>query len=124
MVAVADVAILIEHCAGSFPFWLAPVQVRVLPITDRVASRAEEIVGVLREAGLRAESDARGEKIGHKIRDAQLEKVPFMLVIGDREAASGEVSVRSRSRGDLGVSELESFVTMARNLVASHSRDH
>src|SRR5437867_3492491 len=115
--------ILIEHCAGSFPFWLAPVQVRVLPITDRVASRAEEIVGVLREAGLRAEADLRGEKIGHKIRDAQLEKIPFMLVIGDREAASGQISVRSRSRGDLGASTLESFITTARDLVASRSRD-
>src|SRR5262245_20587978 len=70
--------ILIEHCAGAFPFWLAPVQVRVLPITDRVTPRAEELVGILRQAGLRAEADVRGEKIGHKIREAQLEKVPFM----------------------------------------------
>jgi len=116
--------ILIEHCAGAFPFWLAPVQVRVLPITDRVSPRAEELVRILMDAGLRAEADLRSEKIGHKIREAQLEKIPFMLVLGDREAESGQISVRSRSRGDLGVSSVESFVGMARDLVASRSRDN
>jgi threonyl-tRNA synthetase len=116
--------ILIEHCAGAFPFWLAPVQVRVLPITDRVSPRAQELLEILRAAGLRAEADLRSEKIGHKIREAQLEKVPFMLVLGDREAESGQISVRSRSRGDLGVSSVESFVGMARDLVASRSRDN
>ena len=116
--------ILIEHCAGAFPFWLAPVQVKVLPITDRVNDRAAEIVAALQEADLRAEADLRGEKIGHKIRDAQLQKVPFMLVIGDREAQSGEVSVRSRSRGDLGVSSVDSFIAKARELVASRSREN
>ena len=116
--------ILIEHCAGAFPFWLAPVQARLLPITDRVTPRALEVVEVLRAAGLRADADVRSEKIGHKIRDAQLEKIPYMLVLGDREAESGQVSVRSRSRGDLGVSSVESFVGMARDLVASRSRDN
>jgi threonyl-tRNA synthetase len=116
--------ILIEHCAGAFPFWLAPVQVKVLPITDRVNDRAAEVVATLQGADLRAEADLRGEKIGHKIRDAQLQKVPFMLVIGDREAQSGEVSVRSRSRGDLGVSSVGSFIAMARELVASRSREN
>jgi threonyl-tRNA synthetase len=116
--------LLIEHCAGAFPFWLSPIQVRVLPITDRLADRGNEIVGQMRSAGLRAEIDLRSEKIGHKIREAQLDKIPFMLVIGDREAASAEVSVRSRTRGDLGVSSLESFVSMARDLVASRSREN
>ena len=115
--------ILIEHYAGAFPFWLAPVQARVLPITDRVAGRAREIEDALRAGGLRAESDLRGEKIGHKIRDAQLEKIPFMLVIGDREAADGTVSVRSRTRGDLGTSTVEAFLSMAGELVRSRSRD-
>ena len=115
--------ILIEHCGGAFPFWLAPVQVRALPITERVTARALEITETLRAAGLRAEADLRNEKIGHKIREAQLQKVPFMLVLGDREAASGEVSVRSRSRGDLGVSSVASFVSMARELAASRSLD-
>jgi len=115
--------ILIEHCAGAFPLWLAPVQVRVLPITDRVAGRAEEIVRALDAADLRAEADLRSEKIGHKIRDAQLEKVPYMLVLGDREAESGQVSVRSRSRGDQGPSSLDAFITVARDLDARRSRD-
>lgn len=115
--------ILIEHCAGAFPFWLAPVQIRVLPITDRVGVRSNEIVEALRAAGLRAEADLRSEKIGHKIREAQLEKVPFMLVIGDREAADGTISVRSRSRGDLGVSPLDSFIAMAKELASSRGRE-
>jgi len=93
-------------------------------ITDRVSPRAQELVEILRAAGLRAEADLRSEKIGHKIREAQLEKIPFMLVLGDREAESGQISVRSRSRGDLGVSSVESFVGMARDLVASRSRDN
>jgi len=115
--------ILIEHSAGAFPFWLAPVQVRVLSITDRVEARAHEVVAALRSAGLRAEADVRGEKIGHKIREAQLAKVPFMLVLGDREAASDTVAVRSRTKGDLGAQPLEAFIAMAGQLVSSHSRE-
>ncbi len=108
--------ILIEHCAGAFPFWLAPEQVRVLPITDRALSYAERVLARVREEGFRAGLDGRNEKIGAKVRDAQLDKVPFMLVVGDREAASGAVAVRSRREGDRGSMELESFLGEARRL--------
>src|SRR6478672_6751804 len=98
--------VLIEHYAGAFPFWLAPVQVSVLPITDRVNEYAEEVVRELRVAGLRVESNLRSEKIGAKIRDAQLQKVPFMLVLGDREMEQKTVAVRERAKGDIGVMSL------------------
>ena len=101
--------ILIEHCGGGFPVWLAPEQVRVLSITERTAERAREISRRLREAGFRAEADDRNEKVGAKIREAQLAKVPFMLVIGDREAEAGTVAVRTRLGGDEGAVPLEAF---------------
>src|ERR1043165_2882532 len=88
-----------------------------------IEPRALEVVEALRAAGLRAEPDVRGEKIGHKIREAQLEKFPFMLVLGDGEAASGAVPVRSRTKGALGASPLETFIAMARDLVSSQSRE-
>jgi threonyl-tRNA synthetase len=109
--------VLIEHYAGAFPLWLAPVQVAVLPITDRVNEYAEQIAKELRGHRLRVETNLRSEKIGAKIRDAQLQKVPFMLVLGDREMEQGTVAVRERSQGDLGVMSLEDFTKMARNLV-------
>ena len=97
------IAILIEHYAGAFPLWLAPVQAVVLPIADRhLELRPERSGRPLAEAGLRVEVDGRQEKIGYKIREAQLQKVPYMLVVGDREAAEGTVAVRSRTGGDLG----------------------
>jgi threonyl-tRNA synthetase len=108
------IGILIEHYAGAFPLWLAPVQVVVLPIADRHAQAAESVRSTLAIAGLRVELDTRQEKIGYKIREAQLQKVPYMLVIGDREAASGTVAVRSRSGGDLGTRTIEAFVQAAR----------
>ncbi|MEW6031545.1 MAG: threonine--tRNA ligase [Bacillota bacterium] len=104
---------LIEHHAGSFPVWLAPVQVRVLPVTDRNLAYAGEVARRLREAGLRVEVDGRGEKIGYKIRQAQLEKVPYMLVTGDREQEAGTVSVRHRSRGDEGPRPVGDFAAEA-----------
>jgi threonyl-tRNA synthetase len=107
------IALLIEHYAGAFPLWLAPVQVVVLPIADRHAAYAAGVRDRLVEAGLRAETDARQEKIGYKIREAQLQKVPYMLVVGDRELAEGTVAVRSRSAGDLGSRPLEGFVAEA-----------
>ena len=94
--------ILIEHCGGAFPAWLAPVQVAVLPITDRVHDYAFGLNVRARDLGLRCELDARNEKVNAKIRDAQMQKIPYMLVVGDREAAAGTVSVRHRKRGDLG----------------------
>ncbi len=109
--------VLIEHYAGVFPLWLAPVQIAVLPITDRINEYAEGVARELREAGLRVEVNVKSEKIGAKIRDAQLQKVPFMLVLGDREMEQGNVAVRERAKGDLGAMSVEEFKTMARALV-------
>ena len=110
-------AMLVEHYAGAFPVWLAPVQVRVLPVMERHLSRAREVEQALRAEGLRAEVDAREEKLGYRIRDAQLKKVPYMVVVGDREAASGSLSVRHRSEGDLGSMEVAEFVARVRREV-------
>jgi threonyl-tRNA synthetase len=113
--------VLIEHYAGAFPIWLAPVQVAVLPITDRINEYAEQVGAQLRAAGLRVEVSTRGEKIGAKIRDAQVRKIPFMLVCGDREAESGQVAVRERTKGDIGAMPVEDFKRMARGLVESRA---
>jgi threonyl-tRNA synthetase len=113
--------VLIEHYAGAFPMWLAPVQVAVLPITDRINEYAESVGQTLRAAGLRVEVSTRSEKIGAKIRDAQMQKVPFMLVCGDREAESNQVAVRERTKGDIGVMSVEDFTVMARGLVESRA---
>jgi threonyl-tRNA synthetase len=113
--------VLIEHYAGAFPFWLAPVQVAVLPITDRINEYAEAVGRELRAAGLRVEMNLRSEKIGAKIRDAQLQKVPFMLVLGDREMEQQAVAVRERAQGDIGVMSIEQFKEMARKLVAARA---
>jgi threonyl-tRNA synthetase len=113
--------VLIEHYAGAFPMWLAPVQVAVLPITDRVNDYANELARELREAGLRVEANLRSEKIGAKIRDAQLQKVPFMLVLGDREMEQRTVAVRERARGDIGVMSIAEFKEMARRLVETRA---
>ena len=112
-------ALLIEHFAGAWPLWLSPVQVAVLPLADRHLEFATQAHAALAEAGLRADLDARIEKIGYKIREAQLQKVPYMLVIGDREVAEGTVSVRGRSAGDLGARPLAEFVRLASEEVAS-----
>ena len=103
------VALLIEHYAGAFPVWLAPVQAIVLPIADRHAEYAASVRARLIEAGVRASVDARQEKIGYKIREAQLQKIPYMLVAGDREVSEGTVAVRSRAGGDQGPSPLDAF---------------
>ncbi len=107
------IAILIEHYAGAFPLWLAPIQAIVLPIADRHVAYAETVRQRLTEAGFRVQVDERQEKIGYKIREAQLQKIPYMLVVGDREAAEGAISVRSRSGGDLGSQSLEAFIAAA-----------
>jgi threonyl-tRNA synthetase len=107
------IALLIEHYAGAWPLWLAPLQVAILPIADRHLEYSRQIRDRLSEAGLRVELDERYEKIGYKIREAQLQKVPYMLVVGDREAAEGTVSVRSRFGGDLGARSVQDFVTAA-----------
>jgi len=116
------IAILIEHYAGAFPLWLAPVQATVLPIADRHLEYARGVRDRLQAAGLRADLDDRQEKIGYKIREAQLQKVPYMLVVGDREAAEATVSVRERSGGDKGASTVDAFVAAARTEIESKGR--
>ncbi|MCR4818093.1 MAG: threonine--tRNA ligase, partial [Fretibacterium sp.] len=101
--------ILIEHYAGAFPFWIAPVQVRIIPIAEDHQPYAEELKKTFMEWGLRVEIDSRDEKLGKRIRDAQLQKAPYMLVLGDKEKESHVVSVRERTKGDLGSMDLEAF---------------
>jgi threonyl-tRNA synthetase len=115
------IGILIEHCAGALPFWLAPEQVRVLSITERSAGYAGEVRRRLEDRGLRASADVRNEKIGAKIRQAQLEKIALMLVVGDREAADGTVAVRLRTRGDQGATTLDAFLVRAGEWAESRS---
>ena len=112
---------LIEHYAGAFPVWLAPVQVVVLPITDRQQDYAKTVHAQLEAAGLRAHLDDRKEKVNLKIRDAQMQKVPYMLVVGDREAEAGTVSVRHRKHADMGVKPLDQFIQEVSQLIASKS---
>lgn len=102
--------ILIEHFAGKFPTWLSPVQVKIIPIADRHADYGKEVMAALEAKGLRVEIDERSEKIGYKIRSAQMEKVPYMLVVGDKEVEEKMLSVRSRDQGELGAQSLDSFV--------------
>lgn len=105
-------ALLIEKYAGAFPLWLSPVQVRVMSLTDRTAEDAKEFANKLKNLSFRAEFDIRGEKIGYKIREAQLEKIPYMVIIGDKEKANNLISVRSRNKGDLGAMTKEAFILM------------
>jgi threonyl-tRNA synthetase len=107
------IGILIEHFAGAFPLWMAPAQVAVLPIADRHADYARQVADRLSGAGLRAVVDDRQEKVNYKIREAQLQKVPYMLVVGDKEAEVGQVAVRSRAKGDLGPVPLDRFLADA-----------
>ena len=107
------IALLIEHYAGAFPLWLAPVQTIIVPIADRHGDYAETVATRLREAGLRVEVDARQEKMGYKIREAQLRKIPYMLVTGDREAADDAVAVRHRTDGDQGARAVDDFIASA-----------
>src|SRR5215468_5778902 len=112
------IAILIEHYAGAFPLWLAPVQAMVMPISDRHLSYARATRDRLQAAGLRVDLDERQEKIGYKIREAQLQKIPYMLVVGDRESAEGTVSVRTRAGGDQGSRAIDAFIASAREEIA------
>ena len=116
------IGILIEHFAGAFPLWLAPEQVRILPISERHHEKAREIYQQLFNAGMRVEIDERSEKIGYKIREAQLQKIPYMLIIGDKEAESGTVSVRMRGEGDIGAMAVDDFLARALLEVAEKKR--
>lgn len=113
------IGVITEHFAGAFPTWLNPVQVKVLPITDRAAGYADEVAKHLDAAGFRVEVDHRNEKIGKKIREAQLEKIPYMLVVGDKEAEEGSVAVRHRAEGDLGSMSRDDFAALLRHVVDS-----
>ncbi len=113
------VSYLIELYAGAFPLWLAPVQAAVLPITDRHVEYARKVHARLEAAGLRSELDDRNEKVNLKIRDAQLQKVPYMLVVGDREAESDSVAVRHRKHADMGTKTVDQFIAEVRGLVES-----
>ena len=104
------IGILIEHFAGAFPTWLAPVQVKVLPISDKYMDYAQKVLDTLNEAGIRSEIDTRAEKIGYKIREARLQKIPYMLVVGAKEEEENLVSVRSRFKGDEGQKDLQAFI--------------
>jgi len=108
------IGILIEHYGGAFPLWLAPVQVIVLPIADRHVPYAQQIRQRLEEEGFRVEVDARNEKTGFKVREAELQKIPYMLVVGDRDMQNGTVSVRKRSAGDQGAVSLDAFIARLR----------
>ncbi len=113
--------VLIEHFGGAFPFWLAPVQIAVLPITDRINDYAEEITNQLLVAGFRVELNARSDKIGAKIREKTIEKVPLMLILGDQELEDQNITVRDRTRGDLGAFKLEEFIEFAQQLKESRA---
>jgi len=108
------VAVLIEHCAGNFPLWLSPDQISVLPISERFNDYAQQVIDKLKELDIRGFLDDRDEKIGRKIRDAEVKKVPFMLIVGEREAAEGKVSIRRHGKGDLGSLPLDEFVAQFR----------
>ena len=116
--------VLIEHYAGAFPFWLSPVQITVLPITDRINEYAEKIANELKSYGFRVEFNSKSDKIGAKIRDAQLNKVPFMLILGDKELEENKVAVREKVTGDLGAMSLNEFVEMARKLKESRALEN
>ncbi len=115
-------AYLIEKYAGALPTWMAPVQVKVLPISERTMEKSTEVYRKLREAGLRVELDERNEKIGYKIREAQLQKIPYMVIIGEKEAEAGTVSVRSRHDGDLGSMPVEDFVKLIKEVIETKAK--
>jgi len=116
------IALLLEHHAGALPLWIAPVQAIVLPIADRHLDYAKSVVSELKAAGLRVELDERQEKIGFKIREAQLQKIPYMLVVGDKEVAEQTVAIRSRVGGDQGAQSVDAFIEAAKNEVAEKGR--
>ena len=116
------IALLLEHYAGALPLWFAPVQAIVLPIADRHLAYAASVRDRLAAAGVFVELDERQEKIGYKIREAQLQKVPYMLVVGDREAEQGAVSVRTRAGGDQGAQPVEAFIAAVLDEIARKGR--
>ena len=116
------IGILIEHFAGAFPLWLAPVQVKILPISDSQVEYAKQVKAKMEKEGIRVEIDERNEKIGYKIREAQLQKIPYMLVVGEKEMAEDAVAVRSRKEGDIGQVKVEEFIAKAKEEIEKKLR--
>ena len=117
------IGFLLEHYAGKFPLWLAPVQVRVLPISDKFLGYAQQVEQALKEAGIRVETDDRAEKIGKKIRDTELLKIPYMLIVGEKEMMEDKVSVRRQGKGDLGAQPVKEFITLANQEIISRKSE-
>ncbi|SHE61494.1 threonyl-tRNA synthetase [Cnuella takakiae] len=117
------IGFLIEHYAGKFPTWIAPLQVKVLPISDKFMDYGKNVLKQLRKAGIRAELDERNEKIGKKIRDTELMKVPYMLVIGEKEASEGKVAIRRQGKGDMGVEDVQAFIGRVQQEITDRSSD-
>ena len=117
------IGVITEHFAGAFPLWLTPVQVKVLPVTDRAHEYAKDLTQKLVDAGIRAEDDCRSEKLGYNIREAQMQKIPYMLVVGDRDMENGTVSVRTRKGEDLGAMTMDAFLSKCLSEIASKSKD-
>ncbi len=115
------IGILIEHFAGKFPVWLSPLQVKILPITDRQVEYANALAAQMKEKGIRVKVDDRSEKIGYKIREAQMEKVPYMLVVGEKEMEAGQVAVRRRDKGDMGAVDADEFIATVLSDIAKKS---
>ncbi len=116
------IGILTEHFAGSFPVWLTPVQVKVMPISDNQLEYAKNVVEKLQAEGIRVELDGRQEKIGYKIREAQLQKIPYMLILGEKEVGAKTVGVRSRKDGDIGAMEIEKFAQKVKKEVENYEK--
>ena len=116
-------ALIIEHFAGAFPVWLSPVQAMVIPIADRHIEYAYTVMETLKAAGVRVEVDTRSERMNAKVRDAQMQKIPYMLVVGDKEAAENAVAVRLRTNENLGATPLDSFVERITDIIKTKSRD-
>lgn len=116
------IGILIEHFAGKFPVWLSTVQVKVIPVSEKSMDYANGVYEKLRAAGIRTELDHKDEKVGYKIRQAQLEKVPYMLVLGEKEAAEGTITVRSRDKGDLGAAQLDAFIADVKKMIETKEK--
>ena len=114
---------MLEHFAGALPMWLMPEQARVMPLSENLADKAKEIEEKLLAAGIRVTTDLRNEKIGYKIREAQLEKIPYMLVIGNKEIEEGTVSVRNRKNVNMGTMSVDDFIKMAKEEIDSKKRD-
>src|SRR5216683_338281 len=116
-------AMIIEHFAGAFPVWLSPVQVMIIPIADRHLEYADKVLQTLKAAGVRAQVDSRSERMNAKVRDAQLQKIPYMLVVGDKETSENAVAVRLRTNENLGATPLASFVERIVGVIKTRSQE-